>query len=165
MEVDITQAPGAEDLPLPEYETEGASGMDLHAAVEGPLTLEPGEWAAIPTGIRIALPPGLEAQVRARSGLARDHGIGMINSPGTIDSDYRGTIEVLLINHGRQPFTIRRGDRIAQLVVGRVERVEWREVAELPSSRRGAGGFGHTGGAGPAAADATALQPPPPGLD
>src|SRR5438552_18186610 len=109
VEVAITAAPGAEDLPLPEYATAGAAGMDLRAAIDEPVTLGPGERAALSTGIRIALPPGYEGQVRPRSGLARDHGVGMVNSPGTIDSDYRGDVTVVLINHGQEPFTIRRG--------------------------------------------------------
>src|SRR5438552_16757000 len=116
VEVAITAAPGAEDLPLPEYATAGAAGMDLRAAIDEPVTLEPGERAAVSTGIRIALPPGYEGQVRPRSGLARDYGIGMINAPGTIDLDFRGTLTVLLIKHGQEPFTIRRGDRISHLV-------------------------------------------------
>jgi dUTP pyrophosphatase len=145
LEVAITLVPGAEDLPLPGYATPDSAGMDLRAAVEGLVTLEPGERAAIPTGIRIALPPGYEGQVRPRSGLARDHGIGMVNAPGTIDPGYRGAVMVLLINHGQEPFTIRRGDRIAQLVVAPVTRVRWKPVEELPPSERGEGGFGHTG--------------------
>src|SRR5262249_21369054 len=129
----------------PEYATAGAAGMDLRAAVEAPVTLDPGERAAISTGIQIALPDGCEGQVRPRSGLARDHGIGMLNSPGTIDADYRGEVTVLLINHGSEPFTIRRGDRIAQLIVAPVTRVEWQRVEELPPTKRGEAGFGHTG--------------------
>jgi dUTP diphosphatase len=145
IEVMITLAPGAEDLPLPTYRTEEASGMDLHAAVDAPVTLAPGERAAVSTGIRIALPPGFEAQIRPRSGLARDHGIGMVNAPGTVDADFRGIIHVLLINHGQEPFTIQRGERIAQMVVSRYERATWVKVEELPLSGRGEGGFGHTG--------------------
>ena len=143
--VRICREPGCEDLPLPTYETEGAAGMDLRAAVTEPVTLAPGERQLISTGLRIALPPGYEAQVRPRSGLAARHGIGMVNSPGTIDADYRGEIGVLLINWGQQPFTIRRGDRIAQMVVAPVTRVEWEEAAALPETERGDGGFGHTG--------------------
>jgi len=133
------------DLPLPAYETEGAAGMDLRAAVESEVILGPGARAAIPTGIRVALPNGFEAQVRPRSGLARKHGIGMVNSPGTIDSDYRGEIQVLLVNHGDQDFAVRRGDRIAQLVVAPVARVAWQESDDLDDTERGSGGFGHTG--------------------
>lgn len=143
--VAILQEPDATDLPLPRYQTEGAAGVDLYAAVREPLTLPPGARACVPTGIRIALPPGYEAQVRPRSGLALRHGIGMVNAPGTIDSDYRGEVQVILINWGHEPFTIKRGDRIAQLVVAPVARVVWEPVAELPPSVRGEGGFGHTG--------------------
>ncbi|GIV05244.1 MAG: deoxyuridine 5'-triphosphate nucleotidohydrolase [Fimbriimonadales bacterium] len=141
----ITQDPDATDLPLPSYQTDGSAGVDLYAAVKEPLTLQPGERALVPTGIRIALPPGYEAQVRPRSGLALRHGIGMVNAPGTIDSDYRGEVQVILINLGQEPFTLRRGDRIAQMVIAPVMRVEWERVATLPDSERGEGGFGHTG--------------------
>jgi dUTP pyrophosphatase len=143
--VAITREPGCEDLELPEYATSGSAGVDLRAAVSEPLVLAPGARAMVPTGLRIALPAGYEAQVRPRSGLAARHGIGMVNSPGTIDSDYRGEIRVLLINWGDEPFTIRRGDRIAQLIVAPYTRVTWDECPELPESERGAGGFGHTG--------------------
>ncbi|MDW8106304.1 MAG: dUTP diphosphatase [Armatimonadota bacterium] len=143
--VAITQEPDATDLPLPHYQTEGAAGVDLYAAVKEPLTLQPGERALVPTGIRIALPPGYEAQIRPRSGLAIRHGIGLLNAPGTIDSDYRGEIQVILVNWGQEPFVIRRGERIAQLVVAPVARVEWELVSELPPTARGEGGFGHTG--------------------
>ena len=141
----ITQEPDATDLPLPSYQTDGSAGVDLYAAVREPVTLQPGERALIPTGIRIALPPGYEAQVRPRSGLAVRHGIGMVNAPGTIDSDYRGEVQVILVNLGQEPFTIRRGERIAQMVVAPVVRVEWERVDELPPTSRGDGGFGHTG--------------------
>ncbi len=141
----ITQEPDATDLPLPSYQTDGSAGVDLYAAVREPVTLQPGERALIPTGIRIALPPGYEAQVRPRSGLAARHGIGMVNAPGTIDSDYRGEVQVILVNLGQEPFTIRRGERIAQMVVAPVVRVEWERVDELPPTSRGDGGFGHTG--------------------
>ena len=139
--------PGCEDLPLPAYATPHAAGMDLHAAVaaEEAVVLAPGERRLIPTGLAIALADGFEAQVRPRSGLALRHGVGMVNAPGTIDADYRGPVGVILINHGQEPFTIRRGDRIAQLVVAPVTRVTWDEVSELPESVRGDGGFGHTG--------------------
>ncbi|MFM7321130.1 MAG: dUTP diphosphatase [Armatimonadota bacterium] len=143
--VRIARTEAALDLPLPAYETDGAAGMDLRAAVDTELVLAPGQRAAIPTGIRIALPAGFEAQVRPRSGLARKHGIGMVNSPGTVDSDYRGEIQVLLINHGDEPFPVRRGERIAQLVVAPVVRVVWDETTDLDTTERGAGGFGHTG--------------------
>lgn len=143
--VPVARVPGSEDLPLPEYATPHSAGVDLRAAVTGEVTLLPGERRLIPTGLRIALPEGYEAQVRPRSGLAARHGIGMVNSPGTIDADYRGEIQVILINWGQEPFVLRRGDRIAQMVVAPVTRVDWSEVAELPASQRGAGGFGHTG--------------------
>lgn len=145
VKVKIKRRPGTEDLPLPAYMTAGAAGMDLYAAVEEEVVLHPGERRLIPTGLYISLPPGYEAQIRPRSGLALRHGISMVNTPGTIDSDYRGEIGVILINHGREPFVVRRGDRIAQMVVSRVERVEWEEVDALDESERGSGGFGHTG--------------------
>jgi dUTP pyrophosphatase len=148
--VQIARLPGAKDLPLPSYKTGGAAGMDLYAAVplEEPVTLAPGARAAIPTGLRIALPDGYEAQVRARSGLAKNHGIAMVNGPGTIDSDYRGEICVLMLNTDTaEPFQVQRGDRIAQLVVAPVSRVIWDESAVLSENgtERGAGGFGSTG--------------------
>jgi dUTP pyrophosphatase len=143
--VSIRRAEGNDDLPLPTYETAGAAGMDLRAAVREPLAIPPHEWRAVPTGIHIALPSGYEAQVRPRSGLARKFGIGMVNSPGTIDSDYRGEVMVLLINHGAEPFAIQRGDRIAQMVVAPVVQVQWSEAEALDDTARGAGGFGHTG--------------------
>jgi dUTP pyrophosphatase len=145
LRVAITQEPHAADLPLPSYQTDGSAGVDLYAAVKDPITLQPGERALIPTGIRIALPPGYEAQVRPRSGLAIRHGISMVNAPGTIDSDYRGEVQVILINLGQEPFTIRRGERIAQMVIAPVMRVEWEVVEKLPPTARGDGGFGHTG--------------------
>jgi dUTP pyrophosphatase len=143
--VSLLRLPGNDDLPLPTYETSQAAGMDLRAAVTEPVTLLPGERRAIPTGLAIALPPGYEAQVRPRSGLARKAGISLVNSPGTIDADYRGEIQVLLINLGQAPFTLERGDRIAQVVVAPVIRVTWQEVETLDETERGAGGFGHTG--------------------
>lgn len=145
VKVRITRLPGASDLPLPAYETEHAAGMDLRAAVTEALTLQPGARALVPTGIAIALPEGTEAQVRPRSGLAFRHGISMVNTPGTIDADYRGEIRVILINHGEAPFTIQRGERIAQLVVAPVLRADWQECETLDDTTRGAGGFGHTG--------------------
>lgn len=132
-------------LKLPAYETEHAAGMDLRAALLDPMEIAPGERCVVPTGIGIALPPGTEAQVRPRSGLAAQHGISMVNTPGTIDADYRGEIKVILINHGTEPFRLSRGDRIAQLVVAPVLHVEWHEVDRLDDTTRGAGGFGHTG--------------------
>ena len=135
----------AADLPLPRYETADAAGMDLLAAVEADLALAPGAFALVPTGLAIALPPGHEAQVRPRSGLAAKHGVTVLNSPGTVDADYRGEIKVILINHGSAAFVVTRGMRIAQMVVAPVTRIAWQEEDALPESRRGAGGFGSTG--------------------
>ena len=143
--VAIARLPGAHDLPLPTHATEGSAGSDLRAAVDGERVLEPGERALIPTGVRIALPSGYEAQVRPRSGLALAHGIVLPNAPGTIDSDYRGELKVIVWNSGSDPYVIRRGDRIAQLVVSPVTRVEWDEQPDLDATSRGPGGFGHTG--------------------
>ena len=143
--VELAQTPEGKGLPLPSYATADAAGMDLLAAVEGPVALAPGERRMISTGIRIGLPQGFEAQVRPRSGLAMRHGIGLVNSPGTIDADYRGTVAVIVINHGHEPYTIHRGDRIAQMIVAPVVRAEWRLVQELEATARGEGGFGHTG--------------------
>ena len=145
--IQIVREPDAVDLPLPGYATPGAAGMDLYAALEADCLLPPGERVRIPTGIRVAIPEGYEAQVRPRSGLAWKHGLGMVNSPGTIDSDYRGVISVLLVNWGREPILLRRGERIAQLVVAPVSRVEWVECVDqmLPLTERREGGFGHTG--------------------
>lgn len=135
----------ARDLPLPSYATPGSAGVDLLAAVETPLTLAPGARAAVPTGLAIALPEGWEAQVRPRSGLALEHGLTVLNAPGTVDADYRGEIKVILVNLGERAVTVERGRRIAQLVVAPVARLEWDEVPSLPPSARGAGGFGSTG--------------------
>ena|ERR1051326_7032078 len=143
--VAVTRAPEGEGLPLPAYATPDAAGMDLHAAVTDNVVLQPGDRALISTGLRIGLPPGYEAQVRPRSGLAIRHGISMVNTPGTIDADFRGTVCVILINHGQEPFTVHRGDRIAQMVVAPVIRAVWEAVTELPPSERGEGGFGSTG--------------------
>lgn len=137
--------PELNDLPLPSYATNGSAGMDLFAAVQEPLILPAGDTKLIPTGYSIELPEGFEAQVRPRSGLAIKNRIGILNSPGTIDSDYRGEIKVILTNFGSDQFTVRRGDRIAQLVVHRYARVDWIESAELSGTTRGEGGFGHTG--------------------
>lgn len=145
IKVKVSKEPGTEDLPLPEYLTTGSVGMDLRAAVNEEIVILPGERKLIPTGIRVAIPEGYEGQVRPRSGLAINYGIGLLNSPGTIDSDYRGEIRVVVINLGEQPFVIKRGDRIAQLVISPVVRAVWEEVDNLPSSERGEGGFGHTG--------------------
>jgi len=145
--VRIERLPHAGGLPLPAYETSGSAGMDLRAAVaeDEPLTLAPGARALVPTGLRIALEPGYEAQVRPRSGLALKHGVTCLNSPGTIDSDYRGEVGVILINHGQEPFVIRRGERIAQMVIARHEQAAMVEVEALDQTARGAGGFGSTG--------------------
>lgn len=143
--VAVTRLPHGADLPLPSYETNGSAGMDLRAAVEASVTLQPMERRLIPTGIAIGLPEGLEAQVRPRSGLALKHGITVLNSPGTVDSDYRGEVGVLLINLSDRPFQIDRGDRIAQLVIASVERARWVETQTLEATSRGIGGFGSTG--------------------
>lgn len=143
--IQVTRASEGEGLPLPSYATRGSAGMDLFAAVTEDVVLDPGERALISTGLRIALPPGYEAQIRPRSGLALRHGISMVNTPGTIDEDFRGSVCLLLINHGDASFTVRRGDRIGQMVVAPVTRAVWEEVSELPPSERGEGGFGHTG--------------------
>jgi dUTP pyrophosphatase len=132
-------------LPLPPYMTEGSSGMDLFASLERDVTLEPGQRKLIPTGIAIAIPEGFEGQVRPRSGLALRNGIGVVNGPGTIDADYRGEICVILINFDKETFTVRHGDRIAQLVIYRVFRAAWEEVEDLPPTDRQGEGFGHTG--------------------
>lgn len=131
--------------PLPEFATVDSAGMDLRAHLEAPVTLQPGERRLIPTGLHIALPQGLEAQVRPRSGLAYKHGITVLNSPGTIDADYRGDVGVILINLGQEAFEVAPGDRIAQLVVARYERFDWTPVESLDETVRGAGGFGHSG--------------------
>jgi dUTP pyrophosphatase len=144
--VEITRVSNlADDIPLPRYATEHAAGMDLCAAVEKELVLRPGETALVPTGFAIALPVGYEAQVRPRSGLALKHQIGVLNSPGTIDADYRGEVKVILTNFGSEEFAIRRGERIAQMVIAKHERAEWHERPSLDATERGAGGFGHTG--------------------
>lgn len=145
--VEVVRLAHARDLPLPAYGTPGAAGLDLRAAVpeDEPVTLRPGERKLIPTGLSIAVPEGYEAQVRPRSGLAVKHGITCLNTPGTIDSDYRGEVHALLINHGSEPFEVRRGERIAQMVIARYERAVWREVETLAETERGAGGFGSTG--------------------
>ncbi len=145
IDVLIQREPDAADLPLPQYATPGSVGADLYAAVDEPVILQPGERRKISTGIRIALPPGYEAQVRPRSGLADQYGLSMVNAPGTIDSDYRGVIQVILINLGQEPITIRRGDRIAQMVIAPVARAVWQEVEVLPETERAEGGFGSTG--------------------
>lgn len=145
LEIQLARRPGTEDLPLPAYQSEHASGMDLLAAVDAPLELAPGARAVVPTGLYIAVPPGYEAQVRARSGLALKKGLCVLNGPGTVDADYRGEVGVILANLGAEPFRVERGMRVAQLVIAPVARAEWREVRELPGSARGAGGFGSSG--------------------
>lgn len=141
----VTRLAHSEGLALPSYATEHSSGMDLLAAVNGDLTLAPGQRALVPTGLSIALPEGFEAQVRPRSGLALKHGIALVNAPGTIDADYRGEVGVLLINLGQEPFVIERGMRIAQMVIAPYARAQFSEMLELPTSQRGTGGFGSTG--------------------
>jgi dUTP pyrophosphatase len=141
----VAVQPEGRGLELPRYQTEHAAGMDLLAALEADLTLEPGARALVSTGIALAIPGGYEAQVRPRSGLAIRDGITMLNSPGTIDADYRGTVRLVVVNHGAAPVTLRRGERLAQLVLARVERAALEVVAELPPSERGTGGFGSTG--------------------
>lgn len=143
--VAIQVLPHGEGLPLPRYMTEGSAGMDLYAAVQGDETLQPGERKLIPCGMAIALPEGFEAQVRPRSGLALRHGVTCLNSPGTVDSDYRGEIRVILVNLGSEPFLIKRGERIAQMVISRYARAVWNRVDQLDDTERGGGGFGHTG--------------------
>jgi dUTP pyrophosphatase len=143
--VPLQRLPHGRELPLPAYATDHAAGLDLLAAVENRLEIVPGDRKLVPTGIAIALPAGYEAQIRPRSGLALKHGVTLLNSPGTVDADYRGEIGVILINHGEAPFIVERGDRIAQLIVAPVSRLAWQEVVALPASARGAGGFGSTG--------------------
>lgn len=135
----------SDGVPLPQYETEGSAGMDLKANIMEPVLLATGERALVPTGLYIELPKGMEAQVRARSGLAVKHGIGLVNGVGTIDSDYRGEIKIPLINWGKETFEINNGDRIAQMVISKYEKVTWEKVDELCETKRGQGGFGHTG--------------------
>ena len=147
VKIDIRQLPHGEGLALPAYQSAHAAGLDLLAAVpEGsPLILAPGQYALVPTGLTIALPPGYEAQVRPRSGLAAKHGVTVLNSPGTVDADYRGEVGVLLINHGAASFEIRRGERIAQMVIASVARAELVPAVSLSTTERGSGGFGSTG--------------------
>jgi len=144
-EVAVLRLPHAAGLPLPEYATEGAAGLDLLAAVTAPVTIPPAGRALIPTGLAIAVPPGYELQVRPRSGLALRHGIVLPNSPGTIDADYRGEVQIIVMNAGDAPFTVERGMRMAQAVLAPVARLVWRQAETLPPTARGAGGFGSTG--------------------
>lgn len=144
-ELKVARRPGTEDLPLPQYMTEHAAGLDLYAAVDEPLVIEPGQVRAVPTGLFVEIPPGYEGQVRARSGLALRHGLMLPNAPGTIDADYRGEVQVIVGNISREPFTIRRGMRIAQLVIAPVARVRVVSAGQLSPTQRDQGGFGHTG--------------------
>ena len=141
MEIRIVSKGGA----LPAYATEGSSGADLRAYIEEPITLMPGEWRLVPTGIFVEIPQGVEAQIRARSGLAIKHGIGLVNGVGTVDSDYRGEWNIPLINWGQEPYTIHSGDRIAQVIFSRYEKADFVSVSQISETERGAGGFGHTG--------------------
>ena len=143
--VEIKRLPNGDGVPLPAYQTRHAAGMDLCAAVAADVVLAPGARAIVPTGFAIALPPGFEAQVRPRSGLAAKNGVTVLNTPGTIDADYRGEVGVILVNLGTEPFTVTRGARIAQMVVAPVSMVQWAEASELSDTARGAGGFGSTG--------------------
>jgi len=145
IEIEVTRLPHGRDLPLPSYQSSQAAGLDLLAAIASSFTLAPGERKLVPTGIAIALPGGYEAQVRPRSGLAAKHGVTILNSPGTIDADYRGEVQVLLINLGGEAVQVERGMRIAQMVIAPVSQAKWCEVDALPDSTRGAGGFGSTG--------------------
>jgi len=147
IEVPVARLPHAAGLPLPSYQSEQAAGLDLLAAVaaDAPITIAPGRFAMIPTGLVFAIPPGSEGQVRPRSGLAARHGVTILNAPGTIDADYRGEVQVLLVNHGSAPFTVTRGMRIAQLVIAETLRARLTERADLPTTQRGSGGFGSTG--------------------
>lgn len=145
LKAQVKRLPHNQDLPLPKYMSEHAAGMDLYAAVEHITIIKPGSWRLVPTGLAIALPPGYEAQVRPRSGLALKQGISILNTPGTVDADYRGEVGVILMNHSNEDLVIRRGDRIAQMIINKIEQVVFEEVTELPASDRGAGGFGHTG--------------------
>ena len=145
MRIEVQRLAHARDLPLPAYATTGSAGLDLVAAIDSEVVLPPGRHQVVPTGIALALPAGVEGQVRPRSGLALRHGVTVLNAPGTIDSDYRGEVTAILINHGATPFTITRGMKIAQLVVAAHARVEWAETTALNSTARGTGGFGSTG--------------------
>lgn len=145
IKIPVVKLPHAADLPLPKYMTAGAAGMDLLAAVEKDVVIRSGDFQPVPTGLKIALPEGYEAQIRPRSGIAARFGVTVLNAPGTVDSDYRGEIKVLLINHGPGSFTVKRGDRIAQLVIAGTVRADWEPVESLEETARGQGGFGHTG--------------------
>ena len=141
----VKRLPHAKELPLPAYMSDHAAGMDLYAAVDEEVTIASGAWRLVPTGLQIAIPEGFEAQVRPRSGLALKQGVSVLNTPGTVDADYRGEVGVILMNHGKENLVIKRGDRIAQMIINKIERIRFEEVSELPSTVRGEGGFGHTG--------------------
>ena len=145
VKISIKKKDGCEDLPLPKYATQGSSGMDLCADVEGEVTILPGEIKLISSGIYLSIPPGFEAEIRPRSGLALKHGISLVNTPGTIDSDYRGLLSLIMINHGKEPFKVKRGERIAQMVIKEVIRAEIEVTDSLDDTLRSVGGFGHTG--------------------
>jgi dUTP pyrophosphatase len=145
LKIQILRLPHGEGVPLPKYMSHSASGMDLYAAIDGEVVLKPGERKLIPTGFKMALPEGYEAQVRPRSGLAVKNGISVLNTPGTIDEDYRGEVGVILVNHGQEDFKVKRSDRIAQMVINKVEQADIEEVQSLTETHRSSGGFGHTG--------------------
>jgi len=145
LKIQILRLPHGEGVPLPKYMSRAASGMDLYAAVDGEVVLKPGERKLIPTGFKMALPDGYEAQVRPRSGLAVKNGISVLNTPGTIDEDYRGEVGVILVNHGQEDFKVKRNDRIAQMVINKVKQADIEEVQSLSETHRSSGGFGHTG--------------------
>jgi len=145
LKAQVKRLPHGLDLPLPRYMSDHAAGMDLYAAVAEETTIPPGGWKLVPTGLAMALPEGYEAQVRPRSGLALKQGVSVLNTPGTVDADYRGEVGVILMNHSNKNLIIKRGDRIAQMIINKIEKIQFEEVAELPETERGAGGFGHTG--------------------
>ena len=141
----IKRLPHGQDLPQPTYMSDQAAGMDVYAAVMDELVIASGEWKLVPRGFALAIPEGYEAQMRPRSGLALKQGVSLLNTPGTVDADYRGEVGAIVMNHGKQPLTIKRGDRIAQMIINKIERITFSEVADLPDTVRGTGGFGHTG--------------------
>jgi dUTP pyrophosphatase len=145
LKLEIKRLSHGKGLPAPKYMSEHAAGMDLYAAVEQDLTIKPGEWKLVPTGFVMAVPEGYEAQVRPRSGLALKQGVSVLNTPGTVDADYRGEVGVILMNHSKQDLVVKRGDRIAQMIINKIEHVQVEEVAEITETSRGSGGFGHTG--------------------
>ena len=145
LDVKIKRLAHGQDVPLPKYMSDHAAGMDLYAAVAEDTIIPPGGWKLVPTGMAMAIPAGFEAQVRPRSGLALKQGVSVLNTPGTVDVDYRGEVGVILMNHSQKDLIVKRGDRIAQMIINKIERVNIEEVDELPDSSRGAGGFGHTG--------------------